>query len=355
MEDSLTFLHALSHTSVPELKKIIKKYSPETKINPNAGKPKLIKDIVPIIPKAEYEKIIDRTFNTPKTRFTAYLGRFEADLISEDDIKKNCDTFNKDHDYDPEIPEYLTNNKENLKLVSYSQEAVIFYYSATTKKLEYDEDAMESKPVIYTKKIRILIKPNEKKVAIFTGDKDLMNNALTALTIVFGKAITPLMLNTTGISNIVKGSFSFHSVKAIDFIYHGLAEIGVIGAISQIIMETSSGSKRPQKVTVQGDDLLEDKSICEYLVLYSRDIIGVKMELKLIIGEEEHKINLDLGLRGSGVKIGIKKGNHPIDKINEFYNIIENNMHKNLKQMGLINEEGTIKILERIRQKALSS
>lgn len=355
MEDNFTLIHALSKNSIPDLKKLAEKYDSGERINPNAGKPKIIEDLIPVIPTADREKIIDRTFNTPKTRYTAYLGIFRGPLLPQDEIEENCDAYNTSHEFsDTGIP-YQSNIKEEIELIEYDEEELLFHYTYTVKKPEYDYDSMESRPVIYSRKIRVIIQPTLEHVSVFTGDRDLFNNILTALTNIFGRAVTPLDINKTGISNTVSGNFSFHTVKVIDFIYHGLEKIGIIGAINQIELETVSKSKKPQKVRVQGEDLLDDKSICEYLFIYGRDLVGVKLEIKLLTGEDEHLVNVEIGLRDNRIKIGIKKDHFTLDTIKGFYELVENNTQKYLQEYGLINEQNTIKILDRIRHRAIST
>lgn len=355
MDENFTLIHALSKNSIPDLKKLAEMYDSEERINPNAGKPKIIEDLIPVIPTADREKIIDRTFNTPKTRYTAHLGVFKGSDLSVEEIKENCETFNSTHDFSDTAIPYQSNYKEEIELISTDDEEYLFHYTFTMKKPEYDYDSMESRPVIYSRKIRVIIKPSHEQVSVFTGDRDLFNNVLTALTLVYGKAITPLDINKTGISNNVSGSFSFHTVKVIDFIYHGLEKIGTIGAINQIELETVSKSKKPQKVRVQGDDLLDDKSICEYLFIYGRDLVGVKLEIKLPLGEGEHLVNIEIGLRDNRIKIGIKKDHYSLELIKDFYELVENNTQKYLQAYGLVDEKKTIKILDRIRHRAIST
>jgi hypothetical protein len=355
MDENFTLIHALSKNSIPDLKKLAEKYNSEERINPNAGKPKIIEDLIPVIPTAEREKIIDRTFNTPKTRYTAHLGVFKESNLSPEEIEENCSYFNSSHDFSETAVPYQSNYKEEIELISFDDSDLLFHYTFTVKKPEYDFDSMESRPVIYSRKIRVVIKPEQEQVSVFTGDRDLFNNVLTALTNVFGKAVAPLDINKTGISNSVSGSFSFHTVKVIDFIYHGLEKIGTIGAINQIELETVSKSKKPQKVRVQGDDLLDDKSICEYLFIYGRDLVGVKLEIKLPIGEGEHLVNVEIGVRDNRIKIGIKKDHFSLESIKEFYELVENNTQKYMQAYGLINEQKTINILDKIRSRAIST
>jgi hypothetical protein len=354
MEDNFTLAHALSKNSIPELKKIAAKYNTEEAINPNAGKPKIIQDLIPVIPEADREKIIDSTFNTPKTRYLAHLGVFTGSVLSEDEIIANCEDFNRNHDFNESAIPYQTDQKEHIELIDFNDEELLFHYTFTVKKPDYDYDAMESRRIIYSKKIRVQINLEFGHISVFTGDRDLFNNVLTALTSVFGRAITPLNLNKTGISNIVKGSFSFHTVKVIDFIYHGLEKLGYIGAINHIELETSSKSRNPQKVRVQGNDLLDDKSICDYLFIHARDLVGVKLDLKFVLGDEEHLVNVEIGIRDNRTKIGIKKDHHSIESVKTFYELLESTTQKYIQQPGLINEEKTTKILEKIRQRAMS-
>ncbi|MED3761364.1 hypothetical protein P4555_20255 [Peribacillus frigoritolerans] len=355
MEDNFTLAHALSKNSIPELKKLSEKYNADEHINPNAGKPRLIQDLIPVIPTADREKIIDNTFNTPKTRYNAHLGVYSGSLISEDEINANCLDFNRSHDFSNSSSSYQTNQRENMELIEYDEEELLFYYTYTEKKPSYDYDSLESRPVIFSRKIRVIIKPNEGHISAFSGDRDLFNNVLTALTHVFGRAITPLNINKTGISNVVAGNFSFHTVKVIDFIYHGLDKLGVLGEIKDIELETSLKSKNPQKVKVQGNDLLDDKSICDYLFMQARDLVGVKLALKFILSEEiEHLVNIEIGIRDNRTKIGIKRDHHTLELVKFFYELLENITQKYIQEPGLINEENTVKILDQIRQRALS-
>jgi len=310
--------------------------------------------LVPLIPIAEQDKIIDQTFNTPKTRYTALLGVFDGSMPTEAKLIKSCEDYNAKSEYDSELPDYQPNFKENVKLINYSQNSILLYYTLTTRKAEYDYDAMESRPIIYAKKVRVVITPNKNKVSVFTGDRDLFNNAMTALTVIFGKVVKPLDLNKTGISNLTAGSFSFHTVKVLDFIYHGLSKIGNIGAIKEIDLETSKNSKNPQKVKVQGDELLDDKSICEYLFIHARDLVGLKLELNFNIGQDTYKSNIEISIRDNRIKIGIKKEKLKIDQIQQLFEILEDNAHLILSQFGLIDGKNTEKILEQIKNRAMS-
>ncbi|MFS0767087.1 hypothetical protein [Peribacillus phoenicis] len=355
MEDNFTLAHALSKNSIPELKKLTEKYNNDEQIDPNAGKPRLIQNLIPVIPSADKEKIIDSTFNTPKTRYNAHLGVYNGSLISEDEINANCIEFNRTHEFSGSSIPYQTTQRENMELIDYDEKELLFHYTYTEKKPSYDFDSLESRPVIYSRKIRVIIKPSEGHISAFTGDRDLFNNVLTALTHIFGRAITPLNINKTGIANDVVGSFSFHTVKVIDFIYHGLDKLGALGEIKNIELETSSKSKNPQKVRVQGNDLLEDKSICDYLFMKSRDLVGVKLALKFKLNEEiEHLVNIEIGIRDNRTKIGIKRDHHTLELVKFFYELLENITQKYIQEPGLINEENTVNILDQIRQRALS-
>jgi len=352
--ENLTLSHALSKNSVKDLQEMYERYMNEEDIDPNAGKQELIDELLPIIPQNEHDRIIDNTFSTPKTRYTAHLGRYDIPVPDETVINENCEKYNTDHDYDSSLREYQTNRKEKIELVESNTDELIFYYTEMTKRLDYDEDSLESKPIVYSKRIRIIFDLHEKHVSVFTGSKDLFNQALTALTVVFDGPIVPLDLNLTGISESVRGSFSFHTVKALDFIYHGLSKVGVIGAINQIDLETSSKSKKPQKVKVQGDELLDDKSICEYLFLHSRDLVGFKLEFSFIHGEHTFKSNIEIGLRDNRIKVGVKKESYSLDRVKQFFSILEKTAQTNLTDFGLIDEEETVKILEKIRTRAIN-
>lgn len=351
--ENLTLFHALNKNSVSDLRDMVNKFSSEERINPNSGKQNLIEGLIDVIPEDEQEKIIDETFNTPKTRYTAHLGVFNASVLGEESLDNNIDNFNTNNDYDPTFKDYQTNKKARIELVLYSEEELNFYYTQSIKRPEFDSDSMESRPLITSRRIRVTIKPQEQNVSVFTGDRDLFNEVLTALTIVFGSPIIPLDSNKTGISNAVVGSFSFETVKTLDFIYHGLSQIGTIGIMTQIDLETSAKSKKPQRVMVKGEDLLDDKSICEYLFLHARDLVGVKIDLKFQIDDNEHKVSIEIGIRNNRIKIGVKKDNYSIEQVKDFFEILERNTQTHLSNIGLIDEEKTIKILDQIRSRAL--
>ncbi|WGD99349.1 hypothetical protein P5607_009810 [Bacillus velezensis] len=354
MGSRFTLYHALHKTNKNKLFEISEKYGVESKLNPNVGKTELVKELIPFIPESEQERIIDETFNTPKTKYTGHIGIIDKNMPDETVIKKGCLLFNRKSDYNPEIPEYQTNQKQEIELVLLKDKEATFYYTLFTKSPEYDYDAMESKVVVTSKKVRVTVNVHKKIVTIFTGDKDLFNNALSALTIVMDFPLTPLEANLTGISEIVRGSFSFHTVKVLDYVFHGLSKLGTIGAIKEINLETSNSSRDVQKVKVQGGtNLLDDKSICEYLFLYSRDLIGLKLDLKLNTHYLDEVINLEIGIRSARVKIGVRKGKNTIEKLQFIYEILENNIYNYIKAQGLINEEKTIQLLEKIRQKVL--
>ncbi|MEH7736493.1 hypothetical protein QPL77_12920 [Bacillus pumilus] len=354
MGSRFTLFHALHKTNKNKLYEISEKFGAESKLNPNAGKTELVKELIPFIPDSEGERIIDETFNTPKTKYTGHIGNINENMPDEINLKKGCLLFNRKSDYNQEIPEYQTNQKEEIELVLLKDKEATFYYTLFIKAPQYDYDSMESKVVVTSKKIRIIVNVNKKIVTVFTGDKDLFNNALSALTIVMGFPLTPLEPNLTGISEVVRGSFSFHTVKVLDYVFHGLSMLGTIGAINEINLETSNRNKNVQKVKVQGGtNLIDDKSICEYLFIYSRDLIGLKLDLKLNTHNLDEVINLDIGIRSARVKIGIKKGKNSIEKLQFIYEILENNIYRYIKEHGLINEEKTIQLLEDIRKKAL--
>jgi len=354
MSEKLTLTHALSKNSMAELRQIAQKYSSGDKINPKKGKPDLIEDVYPLIPEKAKEEIIDETFNKPKTRFTAHVAMIDKEVPSEVEINKGCDSFDKSSKFDEDIPEYQTSYEQSIKLVTYTNKELVFYYTLFTKKPEYDFEAMESKTLVFSNKVRVIVKPEKNIVTVFTGNKDLFNNILTALTLVFGFPILPLNANKTGISSVIKGSFSFHTVKVLDFIYHGLSQIGIIGSINQISLETPNKSKNPQKVNVSGGtDLLDDKSICEYLFIYARDLAGVKLDISVDLDGEKHNVSIEVGIRDNRVKIGVTKENHSISRVKKFYEIIEKNIFENVKKMGLIDEENTIKLLDIIKKIAM--
>jgi hypothetical protein len=352
--EKLTISHALNKNSIPALKDMFKEFGSDQPINPNVGKQELIEDLVDMIPEQEKERIIDETFNTPKTRYTTHLGVFDAKLPSELQLDENCRKYNEENDYDKELKEYQRNKKAKVELVQYTEQELTFYYTNSIKRPEFDTDAMESIPLITSRRIRVVIKPKQNRVSVFTGDRELFNEILTALTMVFETPIKPLISNKTGIPNNTVGSFSLDTVKTLDYIYHGLAKLGTIGLITQIDLETPAKSKSPQKVKVQGEGLLEDKSICEYLFIHARDLVGVKVDLKFVDGEEENKVSVEIGIRDTRVKIGIKKDNYTIDEVKGFLELLEENVQRYLPVFGLINEPGTIAILDKIRNKALS-
>jgi hypothetical protein len=351
--ETLTLSHALSKNSIKELQHLYDEYLNEEEIDPNVGKKELIDELLPVIPQSDHDRIIDNTFSKPKTRYTAHLGYYEINLPEVSEIELNCDQYNDSHGYDLSLKHYQTNRKEIVKLVDVTNDQMIFYFTESTRKLEFDEDAMESKPIVYTKRIRIILSLIKKRVSVFTGNKDLFNQALIALTVILKGPIKPLEMNQTGIRETVRGSFSFHTVKALDFVYHGLSQVGMIGAINQIDLETPSKSKKPQKVKVQGDELLDDKSICDYLFYHSRDLVGFKLDFTFKIREDSFKTNIVIGLRDNKVKIGVKKDNYSLDKVKEFFTILEDNAQTLLMDYGLIDENKTIKILEKIRSRAI--
>ncbi|MBK4212844.1 hypothetical protein EGI07_11595 [Bacillus pumilus] len=354
MNKGLTFFHALHKTKKDKLLEIHKMYGVDTNLNPNIGKTELINELIPFIPESEQERIIDETFNTPKTKYTGHIGVVERNMPEASIIKEGCSKYNKDYDYDSRIPEYKTNQKHEIDLVILKGHEANFYYTEFTKSPEYDYEALESKIVVTSKKVRVTVNVQKKIVTVFTGDKDLFNNALTALTIVMGFPLIPLEANLTGISEVVRGSFSFHTVKVLDYVYHGLSQLGTIGAIKEIKLETNKRSKDDQTVQVKGgSNLLEDKSICEYLFIYSRDLIGLKLELRLNTNNLDEVITLDIGIRSARVKIGVRKGSLPIERLQFIYEILEKNIYTHLKTYGLINEQSTVQLLEKVRKKAL--
>ncbi|WP_405100839.1 hypothetical protein [Oceanobacillus sp. FSL H7-0719] len=355
MTDNLTVLHALVNNNKGFITDIARKYSSsEEEIDPKKGKPELIDDLLPLLPESEKIKIIDETFNTPKMRYNAHVGFIKKEVPTEEDINEGCEKFNNTSDYNSEVPEYQTNYKQTISLIKYGESELMLYYTLFTKKPEYDFESMESKTIVFSNKVRVIIKPRQKIVTVFTGNKDIFNNVLSALTIAFNFPVLPLNANKTGISEVTRGSFSFHTIKFLDFIYYGLADIGEIGDINQISLETSSKSKDPQKVNVKGgNDLLDDKSICEYLFLYARDLVGVRLSLNIETENNRYKANIEISVRDNKVKIGVQKENHTIIRVQETYQMIENNVFKHLKKPGLIDEDKTIKLLDKIKQRAL--
>ncbi|OMI24876.1 hypothetical protein BTA31_20980 [Bacillus haynesii] len=350
MPDGFTLRHAIRKSSAPELNGLVERYRPDQRINPRENRIELVEDLARRIPEEDIEEIVFNKFGVPKRRYIAHIGIINFNLIDEDELRTNIDDFNISKDFNRELPEYEPQIKQQLELVRYNDQEIVVYFRRIVKKPEYDFEEMNSKVIRYPKSVRILIKRELGIVTIFTGDRDLFNEALTALTLVFDHAVRPLDSNQTGITDALRGSFSARTVKFLDYIYHGLSQVGTVGTIYQIELETIQGSREPQQVTVKGgSDLIDDRSICEYLFWHGRDLVGIKMNLLMTYGENEHRVSVQIGIRNGKTKVGIKKENYSMEKVRHFYERIERNIVDNITQYGLINEELTHNFLETIR------
>lgn len=351
MTDTLTMQHALSKKSVPELREL-GEVNNVSDLDPKKGKDEMIKQLLPHISTDQYQNIIDEAFNQPSSRYHAHLGVFNVKKIKRKTIENKIEEFNATHGYDTKLEDFKKNTKENMTLIDFTDESMLLHYTFTTRKVEYDPDTMESKLVTYAKKIRVKIKPKEKKVSVFSGDRDLFNSCLTALTLIFNDPIVPLEANKTGISEYTRGGFSFHTVKVIDFIYFGLSKLGKVGEVYEINLDQTKNKDR-QKVKVQGYNLLKDQSICYYLYIYRRDLVGVKMKLNFNLDNVQNEVYVEIGIRDGRVKISIRKDNYSMEQLNHFFNLLENNTHNYLKRTGLINEDETKNLLGKIIDTAL--
>ncbi|MGG3966095.1 hypothetical protein [Heyndrickxia faecalis] len=352
MANRFTLKHAMQKSSWKDLKGLAQTYMPGKKIDPSYNKNEIINELADHIPETDKEGIIYEVFGKPKTRYLAHIGLIDESVeYNEKNIKDNCDDFNLAHDFKEDIADFEVNVKEEINLDSFKRNELLFTYNKITKRPEFDYDTFESKLISYSKRVRIEVSPLTSIVSIFTGDRDLFNEVLSSLTLVFGKLIRPLSPNKTGITEVTKGSFSFHTVKALDYIYHGLSQLGTIGSITHIELETPTKSEKAQSVTVRGgDDLLDDKSICEYLFVYGRDLIGVKLNIKINSNGLDHLVNVQVGIRDNRVKIGIKKEKYSIEMVKEFYRAVENNIVANISQPGLIDEKKLEVLLDKIRK-----
>jgi hypothetical protein len=325
-------------------------------IDPKAGKPELIENLAPLIPADSRDEIIDKSFNTPKTRYIAHLGILKTDHTfnrpSENDLKRKCEEYSNSHKYNPDKADFETNKKQEIELAQFGDEILAFYYTESTRHLVYDADFRESKPVVGVKKLRILVDMGQKSIDVFTGDRELANNAFSALTNIFGKVAKALSITTAGIQT---ASLSFHTMKVLDYIYHGLQQIGKIVSITSVDIDSPAKSKKPQKINVKGEDLLEDVNICRYLALEARDLVGLKIDFNINQKGTTSRVQIDLGIFSSRIKLGIRKDVYSIDTIKEFYELLKRNLEENLTVRGLINEKGTEKIITRIRDTAIQS
>ncbi|MCL7871047.1 MULTISPECIES: hypothetical protein [Bacillus] len=353
MLDLFTLKHAMRKSNKHDLTELAAQYRPDRRIAPNETRIELIEDLASRIPERDREEIIYNKFGIPKTRYVGYIGIIEERNFSEDQIRENIDDYNITRDYNNEIPEFEAQTKYQLELKRYEDEELSIYYRRIVKKPEYDFEEMRSKVITYPTHVRILIKRASGIVTVFTGDKDLANEALSALTIVFQKTIKPLDSNLSGITDADRGSFSVHTVKFLDYIYHGLSQVGRVGVINHIELETNKGDEIPQTVTVKGgNDLIDDRSVCEYLFIYGRELVGIKLNLFITLNDEEHKVSVQIGIRNGKTKVGIIKEKFTMQQIKYFYETIENNIFINIKEYGLIDLEGTKEILEKIRNRA---
>lgn len=331
---------------------MLKNYGDDEKVNPGVLKKTLVSRLASVIPQEEQEKIIHEVFSKPNSRYTAHLAKVNAEFsFSEEELTTKIKTYNDQSVFSEE--EFEKSTKYSLELKDTSNVETVIVFSSITRKPQFDIETMISNPVTYHQRVRVLIKHDTKRVIVYTGDRDIFNNVLTVLTIALESAITPLDSNKTGITNMEKGSFSFDTVKFIDFIYNGLTSVGTLSQVNQIELESIKTSKQTQKVTVQGDMLLNDKSICRYLFIHARDLVGIKGVLRIDINDVEYSISFEIGLRNNRVKLGIKKDRYSIEELKMFFTLIEETFYENIAKPGLINRAVTSAKLDEIRAAAL--
>lgn len=355
MIDITTLKHALSKKSVPELKKLKEELDVIEPINLNVSKPKIIDNLTPVIPEEYYEAIVESVFHDPSIRYSAHLGYYDSEIPTEKVMNEFCEKYNDLHQW-PINQEFIKPvEKHELKLIKYNQNDSIYeiHYSLYKKRLNYNPDARQSLPQIQRKIVRVLVNDNKKLITVFTGDKDIFNDILSSIMPIFNGSVRPYDIEKTGITDAIAGSFSYHTVKVIDFIYHGLTEVGEIGQIIGVELDTPTSSKQPQYVRVKGDDLLKDESICKYLLLRKRDIVGVKLQFKFVIGEDTFITHTEFGLKDNRIKIGIAKEKFKNSQVDTFFDILEDVTKKYINRFGLINSSGTMTILEKLRAIAL--
>ncbi|PQP82886.1 hypothetical protein C0Q44_16070 [Paenibacillus sp. PCH8] len=351
-QQELTLLHALSKHSVSGLKDLKKEFDP-TPIDPKAKKPDLINELLPSIPKESINAIIDKAFN-PKIRYTAYIASFEADLPDGEEIAKKTEGFNSDHQYQNE--DLLTNGhveRSTLEYVHTIKGESIFVFSSYRKELKFDPEARESTPSTSVKKIRISVDNSTKLITMYTGNKDILGDVLRAMYYIFGKSVKTVSINLAGIVPVDTQEFSYQTVKVLDYIYHGLTELGKLGVINSIELDTPLKSKKPQLVKVKGDDLLTDEVICKYLFIHKRDLVGIRTDFTIILNGFEYLISVELGLKDDKIKVSIKKDHYSLDQLDIFFKLIEENVSIHMANRGLINAQDLHLILSRLSNLAL--
>lgn len=355
MFDELTLKHALSVKSVPQLKLLKEQFDNDRAINLNEGKPQIIEQLTPIIPETYYEEIVEAAFYKPNVRYNAFLAKYEGNMPSTEDLKRHCENFNNDSDWPNEEDLIRGSEKQTINLNEdlERENSVLFHYTVYKKRLEFDVDVAQSMPVTRRKIVRIQVNTQSQIISVFTGDTDLFNQILIDLMKIINPNVKPLTVQKTGISNMTVGSFSFHTVKVLDYLYHGLSKIGTVGIIKHIELDTPSSSKKPQKVKVNGENLLIDESICKYLFLRGRDLSGIKIEFSFKIDGEHFKTNIEIGIRDNRMKISLTKEKYKESQITVFFNILQENIKKYLGRPGLINEKETINILDQLKKIAL--
>lgn len=352
MTKDLTFSHALSKIKKLDLKEMLVTYTDESRVDPNALKSEIVETLSSLVPENEKEKIIDTVFNTPNTRYTAYLAEVSSPiLISEEEIKSKFTTYNSNSTF--KGFDFEKSDKQQLDFINQEDKEYIFMFTRITKSPHFDPGNMTSSLVSYQRKVRVVVNKDNNRVIIYTGDRNIFNSVLSALTISLGIIFKSLDVNKAGISENLRSSFTFDTVKFIDFIYNGLTRVGKISEVNQIKLETNNAKKSPQKVKVEGDMLLTDKNICVYLYLRSRNIVGIKVDLILEINEISYSISCDIEIKDNRIKIGIRKDKYSIDDLKIFFGLIEDAFYDKISSPGLIDEEKTRKYLNDIKITAI--
>lgn len=351
MTKDITFSHALTKIGRPKLNEMLKTYTDEPRVNPNILKPELVETLSDLVPKDERIKIIDSVFNKPNSRYTAHFAQIADSLsLTDDEIKSKLSEYTSRSKF--EGYEFEKSDKEQIEFMFEKDDEYTFIYTLLTRSPHYDPSSMTSNIVSYQKKVRVVVNNIKKRVIVFTGDRNMFTSVLTALTVSLGVLFKPLDANKTGISEATRKGFSFDTVKFIDFIYNGLSSIGIISEVYQVNLETSK-SKKPQKVKVQGDMLLRDKNVCGYLYLYTRNIVGVRVDIKLNIRGHEYLISCDFEIRDDRIKIGIKKEKYSIEELRMFSGLIEDIFYNKVASPGLIDVVKTEEYLREISSTAI--
>ncbi|MDV2883849.1 hypothetical protein RYX45_01555 [Alkalihalophilus pseudofirmus] len=354
INDDLTIKYALSKSPVNDLKQLTRRFN-SGPIDPKALKTQLIEELAPVIPDEYKEEIVSSVFYKPSYRQLAFLSNYIDEFPSEDELSNLLFEFAGSSDYDEAIPSYKPNEKDGIEFKSYNNNEVSFIYIYYKRYPDYDIESMETILRVKRSIVRVVFNLNKKSATFFSGDKDIFNKAMNAFNKALNIKILPLDINTTGITNATSGSFSFHTVKVIDFIYNGLKGLGAHGGIREIKLDTPPGSKEKQKVKVQGNDLLEDKSICEYLLIHKRDLIEVKLSFLYGGGVNKVRMNLTIGFQDNRIKFGINKDNFTIAELNKYFVDFQEKINDSMSIRGLISEENTKLILDKIRDKALGT